>query len=222
MPQRYNTDTNANYVLGMTRAKSGAFAKALCIQQGFKYRESVATPDKSGADAVRMGVESLTSSKGDGGCDGDGMLRDTRREDTRPGYDGLGSLLQGEYGWRQSMATEIGDNEQGERERVCTCSKRRGENSDAQVKGKALRQGRAGFPRYKAGIAKVRAQSWNLPEGHMHVAPSFVIVLALRKVPLVVSEPSGVSARLGGSSGPRLVASAVGIHNKYSTLVEGT
>ncbi|KAH9174020.1 hypothetical protein EDB89DRAFT_2068285 [Lactarius sanguifluus] len=36
---------------------------------------------------------------------------------------------------------------------------------------------------------------------------------ALRKVPLAASEPSGVSAWLGGSSGPRLVASAVGIRN---------
>ncbi|KAH9166711.1 hypothetical protein EDB89DRAFT_1910472 [Lactarius sanguifluus] len=47
----------------------------------------------------------------------------------------------------------------------------------------------------------------------MHVAPSFVIVLVLRKVLLAASEPPGVSARLGGSSGPRPVASAVGICN---------
>ncbi|KAH9162351.1 hypothetical protein EDB89DRAFT_1913313 [Lactarius sanguifluus] len=43
--------------------------------------------------------------------------------------------------------------------------------------------------------------------------PFLKISLALRKVPLAASEPLGVSARLGGSSGPRLVASAVGIRN---------
>ncbi|KAH9166764.1 hypothetical protein EDB89DRAFT_1910428 [Lactarius sanguifluus] len=43
--------------------------------------------------------------------------------------------------------------------------------------------------------------------------PRLKISLALRKVPLAASRPSGVSARLGGSSGPRSVASAVGICN---------
>ncbi|KAH9161348.1 hypothetical protein EDB89DRAFT_1913932 [Lactarius sanguifluus] len=47
----------------------------------------------------------------------------------------------------------------------------------------------------------------------MRIAPSFVIVLVLRKVLLAVSEPSGVSARLGSSSGPRPVALVVGIRN---------
>ncbi|KAH9005445.1 hypothetical protein EDB86DRAFT_2825097 [Lactarius hatsudake] len=40
----------------------------------------------------------------------DGVLRDrdsTRREDAWSGYDGLGSLLQGEYGQQQPMAVEI-------------------------------------------------------------------------------------------------------------------
>ncbi|KAH9177869.1 hypothetical protein EDB89DRAFT_1901972 [Lactarius sanguifluus] len=69
----------------------------------------------------------------------------------------------------------------------------------------------------EARYIRVRAQSWNLPEGHMRIAPSFVIVLALRKVPLVASEPSGVSARLGGSSSPRPVALAVRIRNNHAT-----
>ncbi|KAH9165258.1 hypothetical protein EDB89DRAFT_1911525 [Lactarius sanguifluus] len=57
----------------------------------------------------------------------------------------------------------------------------------------------------------------------MRVAPSLVIVLVLRKVPLAVSEPSGVSTRLSGSSGPRPVASAVGIRNTPpSGIVKGT
>ncbi|KAH9160929.1 hypothetical protein EDB89DRAFT_1914243 [Lactarius sanguifluus] len=103
-----------------------------------------------------------------------------------------------------------------------TRSERRGENGDAQDKRKAYNRAEQGSQDTKlvlltksalSGIG-VRAQSWNLPEGHMRVAPSFVIVLALRKVPLAASRHSGVSARLGGSSGPRSVASAVGIRNK--------
>ncbi|KAH9171155.1 hypothetical protein EDB89DRAFT_1907168 [Lactarius sanguifluus] len=49
----------------------------------------------------------LTASKGDGRCDGDGVLRDkdsTRREGAWPVYEGLGSLLKGEYGWWRSMS----------------------------------------------------------------------------------------------------------------------
>ncbi|KAH9174647.1 hypothetical protein EDB89DRAFT_1904251 [Lactarius sanguifluus] len=46
--------------------------------------------------------------------------------------------------------------------------------------------------------------------------PFLKISLALRKVPLAASEPSGVSAQLGGSSGPHLVASAVGICNNVA------
>ncbi|KAH9177878.1 hypothetical protein EDB89DRAFT_2064258 [Lactarius sanguifluus] len=53
----------------------------------------------------------------------------------------------------------------------------------------------------------------------MRIAPSFVIVLVLRKVPLAVSEPSGVSARLGGSSGLRPVASAVRIRNNWHKVL---
>ncbi|KAH9160441.1 hypothetical protein EDB89DRAFT_1914725 [Lactarius sanguifluus] len=48
---------------------------------------------------------------------------------------------------------------------------------------------------------------------HHRSRPFLKISLALCKVPLAASEPSGVSAWLGGSSGPRPVASAVGIRN---------
>ncbi|KAH9162983.1 hypothetical protein EDB89DRAFT_1912959 [Lactarius sanguifluus] len=43
--------------------------------------------------------------------------------------------------------------------------------------------------------------------------PFLKISLALCKVPLAASEPLGVSAQLGGSSGPCPVASVVGIRN---------
>ncbi|KAH9160702.1 hypothetical protein EDB89DRAFT_2248815 [Lactarius sanguifluus] len=72
--------------------------------------------DETRGDAVRDGetrrdgdeMRYERASKKNRRCDEPGVLKDkgdTRRGDARPGYEGLGSLLQGEYGRRRSMAT---------------------------------------------------------------------------------------------------------------------
>ncbi|KAH8982633.1 hypothetical protein EDB86DRAFT_2834266 [Lactarius hatsudake] len=110
----------------VTRAKFRAFAKARAgagtdfwdqhaeckKDRGSEQRneETIESDKRSGDEAVRISVVSLISSKRDGRCNGDGVSRDkdsTRREDAWSGYDGLGSLLQGEYGQQQPMAVEI-------------------------------------------------------------------------------------------------------------------
>ncbi|KAH8979962.1 hypothetical protein EDB86DRAFT_2835590 [Lactarius hatsudake] len=74
--------------------------------------------------------------------EGDGQ-RSTRREGALPGYEGLGSLLQGEYGRRWTMGD--GGNEREEREREAA----KGGGVGMAV---GLRQRRCSFTRMAASI----------------------------------------------------------------------
>ncbi|KAH9038446.1 hypothetical protein EDB84DRAFT_1675478 [Lactarius hengduanensis] len=86
----------------------------------------VARGSESGCAAILTSRDMRDAS---GRCNGDRMSRDkddTRRGDARPGYEGLGSLLQGKYGRRRS----IGD---GSRTMEVTGEGARGESTNFPV-----------------------------------------------------------------------------------------
>ncbi|KAH9048385.1 hypothetical protein EDB84DRAFT_1434239 [Lactarius hengduanensis] len=74
-----------------------------------------------GAEAVRTGVASLTSSKGDERCDRNGEFEDkdsTRRKEARPAYGGWEASCEGDWcrRWYMGMRGKgEGDVERGER-----------------------------------------------------------------------------------------------------------